>query len=160
MCVCALNMYHKMCSRSKPLLSFHSLSSSSTCYASLMLFFFYLFSTFQSKSHHMLLSPSRPKCNGTRNGIGRRFTSMGWLMQILGISTQSLTLNCLKLLSNSYRILGIHFFLQYVRILLHVNVYYTRILTVQREMMLHFYGRPLVVFLCYSNSTLGLELIY
>ena len=42
--VFALCMYHKMCSRSKPLLSFDlvssSSSSSSTCYASLMLFLF------------------------------------------------------------------------------------------------------------------------
>ena len=106
--LCALNMYDKMCSRSKPLcFRFIRCRRHRHVMPHLCSFFFYLFSTFQSKSHHMLLSPSRPKRNGTRNGIGRRFTSMGWLMQILGISTQSLTLNCLKLLSNSYRILGI-----------------------------------------------------
>ena len=41
--VFVLDMHHKMCSRSKPLLSFDlvsSSSSSSTCYASLMLFLF------------------------------------------------------------------------------------------------------------------------
>ena len=32
--------------------------------------------------------------------------------------------------------------------------------TTREMMMLHFYGRPLVVFLYYSYGTLGLELIY
>ena len=115
--VFALCMYHKMCSRSKPLLSFDlvsSSSSSSTCYASLMLFLFLFILNFfwrvKSLPHVLaffLCVTIRKYAMVQETRIGWIFPSMGWLMLFLRISTQSLTLNCLKLLSNSYRILGI-----------------------------------------------------
>ena len=115
--VFVLGMYHKMCSRSKPLLSFDlvsSSSSSSTCYASLMLFLFLFILDFfwgvKSLPHvvaFFLCATLWKYAMAPETGNGWSFPSMGWLMLFVRISTRSLTLNCLKLLSNSYRILGI-----------------------------------------------------